>query len=574
MVDRFVPAPKVRSDEIGATTRIKKEVNELKKIVFLIIASLLILGLVLPGCDGGNGGVVRPKIKIGVPYPWGTTQGTGMISGAEMAADEINVAGVFVASENKTYDIQIIGRNDNEISNPDDAWIAVDYLVDTAKVDFVVGGFRTEAVEPMIQKVFRTASPSVPYFIVGSSTSELLAGGLSGASVYPNGYGTPYYAYNASSAAYEYIFRVSPMNSGFLMGFVLTLFAQAAQDVQSAMGWSFCMTTLSWPHKVKVAIVAENLTWCQGIIGGYRLMVGALGGLFGWELNLTKTFGDNAPSGEVSAALTAIENAQNMLILTALSGPVGITFGKQMGALGIHAIPVGINVEAQNINYDISTTGGAENEITTGTWVEGVNSTDLTADFIANYKTYTGGAYPVYTAASYDMVYALADAIEKADSRDKDDVCDWLRTHDRNTTSAHVAYYPAWDQVTHNMSGAKDLPALNAAQVSAIYGPLRVPYHNYTMPPFITNDLIYGPGYATGLGYQWINGTMVGVYPNSGYDLPYGAPHPLLLVQLQPQSTIQSKLSGIYWSNALEYAGIQDITIPASYVSNWTAWYP
>jgi peptide/nickel transport system substrate-binding protein len=35
-----------------ATTRIKKEVYTLRKIIFLIIASLLVIGLVLPGCEG------------------------------------------------------------------------------------------------------------------------------------------------------------------------------------------------------------------------------------------------------------------------------------------------------------------------------------------------------------------------------------------------------------------------------------------------------------------------------------------------------------------------------------------
>jgi hypothetical protein len=136
-----------------ATTKNKKEVYALKKIVFLIIASILVIGLVLPGCNGGPVTPARPKILIGVPYPYGTIQGDHLLDAAEMAASEINVAGVFVSGENKTYDIDIIGRNDNEISDPANAWIAVNYLVNTANVEFVIGGFRTEAVIPMITNV-------------------------------------------------------------------------------------------------------------------------------------------------------------------------------------------------------------------------------------------------------------------------------------------------------------------------------------------------------------------------------------------------------------------------------------
>jgi hypothetical protein len=114
----------------------------------------------------------------------------------------------------------------------------------------------------------------------------------------------------------------------------------------------------------------------------------------------------------------------------------------------------------------------------------------------------------------------------------------------------------------------RPLPALNASQVAAIYGGLAVAGHNKTMPPYTTNDLIYGPGYATGLGVQWVNGTQVGVYPNAGYNTgigPYSYP---------PQSTLQSAICGLYWSNALEYPGTANIHIPAPYQNKWSLWYP
>jgi branched-chain amino acid transport system substrate-binding protein len=453
-----------------------------------------------------------------------------------MAASEINVAGVYVSSENKTYDIDIIGRNDNEISDPANAWHAVDYLVNTAGVDYVIGGFRTEAVIPMLTNVFATASPPVPFFICGSSTQELLAGLglLYGGGQYPVGSGTPYYTFNASTSDfYEYIFRATPFNSGFLVGLVMTYFAQLTQDIQNTMGWTWNATgTGTWPHKVKIAIVGENLTWAAPVIAGYQALVADFGGVFGWELNITRTFSDIPPVAVIDAALAAIETNKNVVILTCMSGPCGLTFGKRMGALNISAIPVGINVEAQD-------------------------------------ATYTGGWFPIYTASSYDMVYAIAEAIVATGTRDKGAVCTYLRTHCRTSTSANTCYYPDWDMVT--VKGDKygrDLPALNASQVTAIYGGLAVAGHNKTMPPYTTNDLIYGPGYATGVGVQWINGTQVGVYPNSGYDAAMGP------ISLPPQSTLQSVICGLYWSNSLEYPGTLDIHIPAAYQNKWSIWYP
>lgn len=559
-----------------ATTKNIKEVDELKKIVFLIIASLLILALVLPGCDGGNGGVVRPKIKIGIPYPFGTIQGTSMLTGAQLAASQINSgAGVFVSSENKTYDIEIIGRNDNEISDPSNAWHAVDYLVNTAGAKFIIGGFRTEAVIPMITNVFAAATPPVPYFICGSSTAELLAGLnlLYGGGQYPVGSGTPYYAFNASTSDfYEYMFRVTPFNSGFLMGMVMTTFTQIAQDIQTAMGWTYNATAHAWPHKVNVAIVAENLTWAAPIIGGYQLLVGgALGGVFGWNLTVTRTFSDNPTPGVVDAALNAIEAAKNQIILTCMSGPCGLTFGKRMGALGINAMAVGINVEGQDLNYYINSAGGAANEVVTATWAAGVNNTVKTAQFLADYQAFSGGAFPIYTASSYDMVLSLSEAIVGAGSLDKDLVCDWIRTHSRVGTTSVQAYYPAWDQVTHLKDKyLRDLPALNNSQISAIYGGYAVAGHNKTMPPYTTNDLIYGVGWSTGLCVQWRNGTQIGVYPNAGYDIATNPDVPTYLAQ----STLQSILCGLYWSNTLEYPGTQDALIPAALQTVWNGWFP
>lgn len=556
----------------------------MKRIVFLIIATLLVLGLVLPGCEG-EGETARPKIIIGVPYPQGDVQGNAMLSGAQLAAQEINVAGVSVynVTSNTTtvYDIQVVGRQDNEIYDPPNAWTAVNYLITNSHAQFIIGGFRTEAVVPMITNVFASASPSVPFFICGAATAELLSGlGLltnppPASAQYPVGSGTPYWDYNSTSHFYKYMFRTTPFNTGFLLGMVMSVFSQIAQDVQTAMGWGW--NGSAFPHKVNVAIVGENLTWAAPILGGYASLVAGYGAAYGWSFCSTtsyRTFSDTASSGVVDAALTDIQNAQNQIILTCMSGPCGVTFGKEMKALNITAIPVGINVEAQNANYAIQT--GSNYEVTTGTYATGVAQTNLTAGFISRYQAFTG-SMPIYTAASYSQIVALKDAIEATDSLDKDVVCEYLESYSRIDPTGFIQLYPEWDKVTHQVTLKRgiypvDLPALNASQVAALYTTLGYnATFPFTMDPFTSHDLVYGPGYLTGLCIQWVNGTQVGVWPNSGYDhvlaAPYAAYGPV-------QTTLMRKLCGLNWSDTLEYSGTSSAVVPAAYQSQWAIWFP
>jgi branched-chain amino acid transport system substrate-binding protein len=569
-----------------ASGRTTKEVETLKKIIFLIVASLLVIGLLLPGCGGGGGGGgTHPKIIIGVPYPQGDIQGNAMLAGAQMAEAEINAAGgVNVTSGNTTttYDIQVVARQDNEIYNPPDAWNAVNYLITNSHAQFIVGGFRTEAVVPMITNVFASASPSVPFFICGASTMELLAGlGLldnppPASAQYPLGSGTPYWDYNATSHFYKYIFRTTPFNSGFLLGMVMSVFSQVAQDVQTAMGWGWNGT--AFPHPVRIGVVGENLTWAAPILGGYQSLLAGYGSFYGWSFCATtsyRTFSDTASSGVVDAALTDIQNAQCQIILTCMSGPCGQTFGKEMAALNITAIPVGINVEAQNMNYAITT--GSNYEVTTGTYAAGVAQTNLTLDFISRYQAFAG-SMPIYTSASYSQIVALKDAIEATDSLDKDVICEYLESHSRVDPTGLNAYYPEWDKVTH-LTGVirgvfpADLPALNSSQVDAIYSTLGYnAAFNFTMQPFTSHDLVYGPGYLTGICVQWVGGAQVGVWPNAGYDQVIGPTIPGVIGT--PQTTLMRKLCGLNWSNSLEYSGTSSVVIPAAYQTQWGIWFP
>ncbi len=65
-----------------------------------------------------------------------------------MAAEEINAKGGIQVG-NKKMKIELIQADSNEFLNVTDATNAMERLITKDKVDFVVGGFRTEAVLAM-----------------------------------------------------------------------------------------------------------------------------------------------------------------------------------------------------------------------------------------------------------------------------------------------------------------------------------------------------------------------------------------------------------------------------------------
>ena len=107
----------------------------------VLLVSLAIMAFGLPAWAAGT-------IKIGVIGPMNFVQGKGHWNGAVMAAEEINAKGGVQVGKEKMK-IELVKSDSNEFLNVTDATNAMERLMTQDKVDFVVGGFRTEAVLPM-----------------------------------------------------------------------------------------------------------------------------------------------------------------------------------------------------------------------------------------------------------------------------------------------------------------------------------------------------------------------------------------------------------------------------------------
>jgi branched-chain amino acid transport system substrate-binding protein len=115
--------------------------KRLKAGWMMMVALCLVLAIGLPVW-------AADVIKVGVIGPMNFMQGQGHWNGATMAAEEINAKGGVQVGQKKMM-IELVKADSNEFINLTDAANAMERLMTQSKVDFVVGGFRTEAVMAM-----------------------------------------------------------------------------------------------------------------------------------------------------------------------------------------------------------------------------------------------------------------------------------------------------------------------------------------------------------------------------------------------------------------------------------------
>jgi len=342
------------------------------------------------------------EIKIGVIGPMQFVQGIGHWNGATMAAEELNAQGG-VQVGNKKMKIQLVKADSNEFLNVTDATNAMERLITKDKIDFIVGGFRTEAVLPM-QDI---AMENKKIFIgVGAATDELCN------RVAKN--------YNT----YKYWFRGSPFNSTFL---VRTSF------IHLATVGAILKQSLNIP-KIKVAVVMEKAQWADAMVPASEATIPKLG------MEVVGVWRPSPVATDVTAELSAIQRTGAHIIFTIFSSSVGIPFARQAGELKIPAVLVGINVEAQKDGFWQATQKMGNYVFTTNTYARGVEYNELTKPFVDGYVKRFGET-PAYTADTYSAIkYTLTPMIEKIGTLDPDKLVAVIENDVHKAPSGVVAY--------------------------------------------------------------------------------------------------------------------------------------
>ena len=341
-----------------------------------LMAFLLVMSIGFPALGADT-------IKIGVIGPMNFVQGKHHWNGALMAQDIINDAGGVQVGDKKMK-IELVKADSNEFLSMTDATNAMELLLTREKVNFVVGGFRTEAVLAMqdIAMDYKTI-----FMGCGAATKSIC-----------DRVGEDY-------DRYKYWFRITPFNNIFLAKTNFIHLATVAAIMRKTVGI----------QKPRVAIVGEKQAWVEAMVKASEETIPKLG------MEVAGVWRPSQTATDVTAELSAIQRADAHIIFTIFSATVGVTFAKQIGELKIPVAQVGINVEAQKDAFMEATGGHGNYVMTLNTYTRGVEINELTQPFVEDYiKRF--GETPAYNAGTHDAIKILAASIEKAGSLDSDKV--------------------------------------------------------------------------------------------------------------------------------------------------------
>jgi len=266
---------------------------------------------------------------------------------------------------------------------------------------------------------------------------------------------------------YKYWFRGSPFNSNYLVKASFNQVRSVATHLKKQLEID----------RVKVAIVAEKAMWVDSMVKESESFLPKMG------MEVVGTWRPAANAQDVSAELAAIQRGGAHIIFTIVSGSVGGPLARQAGEMKLPAVQVGINVEAQKTNFWQETRGMCNYVMTITSYVRGAEINEMTGPFVEEYYNRFGDV-PTMTSDTYTVIKSVVDSIEKAGSINNDKI---------------VAHFE--DKVTVIPSGLRA-------------------YEKDEQGRHL-HDVKYGPGFTTGLGFQWQEGKMVAVWPHFKWMAPY-----------------------------------------------------
>lgn len=319
-----------------------------------------------------------PPIKIAIVGPMAFPYGDHMWKAAGLAAEEVNAGGGVQVGDQKRL-IELAKVDTNEILSVPDAASAVERAITRDKVDFVVGGARSEAVLAM-QDV--TADHKKIFLNIGA--------------------GDPAFTQRVADnyEKYKYTFRPNPMNTKYVGQVSFLMLADVAGIVRKELG----------VEKPRVAIFVEKIQTFEALVAAAEKTIPTMG------MEVAGVWRPSATATDVTAELSAIAAAKPHIIFTALTGPVGVVYARQWEDLKIPAASVGVNVEAQGGSF-LKSTGGKGNYEATINLLGRAAVTDKAIPFFDKFVA-RYGEVPLHHSASYDGVRLLAEAVGKVGSLD------------------------------------------------------------------------------------------------------------------------------------------------------------
>jgi len=441
-----------------------------KRLAFgwMIFCMMLLIGSVTAFAE---------EIKIGVIGPMKFPNGVQTLWGAQIAAEEINSAGG-VNVKGKKYKVEIIEADDNSFASLPDALSAMEKLVSLKKVNFVIGGNRSEAV--LAQQEIMADNKII---FMGTGAAE---GCLKIAENYKR---------------YKYFFRVAPNQATLGPNTGCAVYVAMLEPVIRAFKKELGIT------KPKIALLVEKGKWADTIFDYSKEVLPKMGcEIIGeWRPGFTAT--------SMSAELSAIKNTGAHIIFQINAGPAGNILSKEWGELKIPAALAGLGVESSKDTHWVATNGLCGYSGSSDVIVD-VIKTKKTKPFVTAFKK-KFNKEPMYnSAAAYNAVYILKEAIEKTGSLQADTLVPVLEKTDFLGPDGRIVFTPP----------------------------------NHPTP----HGCVWGPQEYTWVGFQWRDGERKVYWPD-GNEI-----HPALIDAGAPKG----------WDK-VRYQGTVDYVLPPWVVQYW-----
>ena len=359
-----------------------------------------LIGLVL--CVMASTAFGVEPIKIGVIGPMAYMQGENQWKGAMMAMEEINAEGGILVGKTKRP-IKLFKADSNELRSVPDAASAMERLMSVNKVDFVTGGFRTEAVKVEMEiamdnkKIFLGAGSAVPSEVVHTNYKR-----------------------------YKYYFH--PGNcSRFDIGKLLLEHVKYVKD-------TLCEEL--GIKNVKAARLIEKAAWCEGFIPMTNAAFPKMG------IEIVGTWRPSPMATDLTSELTAIKDSGAQIIFLVSSATMGVTFGRQYGELEVPAVQVGCNAEAYKPEFMKTTAGKGDYISTYSFWARvPASGSPKSIPFWDKYMK-QHNSFPSFNCNTYDAIFILKEAIERAGTLDKDVLVSELEKTDTFGVQGRIQFYP------------------------------------------------------------------------------------------------------------------------------------
>ena len=393
-----------------------------KRLWFIgIIVLLLLPFMFVLGCGGGQetvGGPEGEPIIIGVPIPEAFSYGWVAERGIRLAAEEINAAGgVNVNGAMRPLKIEVIDTRDLEAGVPvSEALLAVERLILEDGADFIVGGpARTEALLPTLDLV------SEHEIIHISSTGSF----------------SPRSNQMVQEDYDKYKFHFKTTCWTFTM---LGDFYGVLDSLKEEHGFD------------KISVMVQDVAHARqaGEIVAGRMAEA------GWDVMDPIVY----PTGtlDYSDGLLRARRFGAQVLFVWMDMPESVIMMRQYRDMEIPAVPIGFINAAEHPDFWEATEG--KGEYTLNHLVNAGNApgdvTPLTTPYVEAYKERWGVEVEGYGgSSSYQAIYTLVDAIERAGTIETYAVLEALRATDMEGVYGRVRFDPESHLVIHDLDPAQ-----------------------------------------------------------------------------------------------------------------------